>query len=183
MELGKTNEPPPSPSPSPSISFVMFCEKPKQNKNCQQFNSNGNWIIFCAFWYDESTCRAIAYHIESRPHTHNHVAVLPSPFRLAGNQACSAVQFNKSRAGRMWKEMEMGRVWRKQEGDLENFINTHVGISFVYKLSVAFLTARATGVGSRGGGGGGYRGGGVQADRGLLAGTSQARRGFLFMST
>lgn len=77
----------------------------------------------------------------------------------------------------MWKEMELGRVWRKQEGDLENFINTHVGISFVYKLSVAFLTARATGVGSRGGGGG------VRADRGLLAGTSQARRGFLFMST
>lgn len=42
-------------------------------------------------------------------------------------------------------------------GDLENFINTHVGISFVYKLSVAFLTATATGVASR-------RGGGVEED-------------------
>lgn len=39
-------------------------------------------------------------------------------------------------------------------GDLENFINTHVGISFVYKLFVAFLTATGSGVGSHRGGGG-----------------------------
>lgn len=57
-----------------------------------------------------------------------------------------------------------GRSMKKGEGrrgldygDLENFINTHVGISFVYKLSVAFLTATATGVASR-------RGGGVEED-------------------
>lgn len=43
-------------------------------------------------------------------------------------------------------------------GDLENFINTHVGISFVYKLSVAFLTATVSGVGSQ-------RGGGVEEEK------------------
>lgn len=56
------------------------------------------------------------------------------------------------------RSMKKGE-WRRglDYGDLENFINTHVGISFVYKLSVAFLTATATGVASQ-------RGGGVEED-------------------